>query len=126
MSGLLLVGWDAADWKVIKPLLAQGEMPNLAGLIARGVHGNLLTIHPPLSPMVWTSIATGKRPPRHGIFGFTEPTADGLTPRQSLLEYRPSEREAQHRGGMVAVSSRGTGSRRHGVGPLRAESRGSG
>ncbi|HEY1336791.1 MAG TPA: alkaline phosphatase family protein [Bryobacteraceae bacterium] len=78
---LLLVGWDAADWKVINPLLARGEMPNLARLMSEGVHGNLATIHPPLSPMVWTSIATGKRPPKHGIHGFTEPTPDGLSVR---------------------------------------------
>jgi predicted AlkP superfamily phosphohydrolase/phosphomutase/Flp pilus assembly protein TadD len=81
MSRFLLVGWDAADWKVIRPLLAAGEMPNLAGLVARGVHGNLSTIHPPLSPMVWTSIATGKRPSAHGIHGFTEPAPDGLSVR---------------------------------------------
>ena len=31
--------------------------------------------------MVWTSIGTGKRPPKHGIFGFTEPTPDGLSVR---------------------------------------------
>ena len=81
MSRLLLVGWDAADWKVIDPLLAKGEMPHLARLLEQGVRGNLATIHPPLSPMVWTSIATGKRPPKHGIFGFTEPTPDGLSVR---------------------------------------------
>ena len=28
--------------------------------------------------MLWTSIATGKRPFKHGILGFTELTADGL------------------------------------------------
>jgi len=78
---LLLVGWDAADWKVIDPLLARGEMPHLAGLLEQGVRGNLNTIQPPLSPMVWTSIATGKRPPKHGVLGFTEPTPDGLAVR---------------------------------------------
>jgi hypothetical protein len=41
---LLLVGWDAADWKVIDPLLQRGEMPALAGLIASGVRGNNATI----------------------------------------------------------------------------------
>jgi Flp pilus assembly protein TadD len=81
MSRLLLVGWDAADWKVIDPLLAKGEMPHLARLLQQGVRGNIATIHPPLSPMVWTSIATGKRPPKHGIWGFTEPTPDGLSVR---------------------------------------------
>lgn len=78
MPRLLLVGWDAADWKVADPLLANGEMPHLASIIREGVRGNLATIAPPLSPMVWTSIATGKRPYKHGIHGFTEPTEDGL------------------------------------------------
>ncbi|HUP03953.1 MAG TPA: alkaline phosphatase family protein [Bryobacteraceae bacterium] len=81
MSRLLLIGWDAADWKVIDPLLAAGEMPHLARLIQAGVRGNIATIHPPLSPMLWTSIATGKRPPKHGIYGFSEPTPDGLSVR---------------------------------------------
>jgi len=75
---LLFVGWDAADWKIIDPLLARGEMPHLAALLAHGVRANSSTIYPPLSPMVWTSIATGKRPNKHGIHGFIEPTEDGL------------------------------------------------
>ena len=74
---VLLLGWDAADWKVIRPLLTAGQMPHLAGLMARGVHGNHATIYPALSPTLWTSIATGKRPPKHGVLGFTEPTGDG-------------------------------------------------
>src|SRR6476469_9900525 len=77
MPRLLLVGWDAADWKLVDPLIAKGEMPHLASIIRDGVRGNLATIAPPLSPMVWTSIATGKRPYKHGIHGFTEPTDDG-------------------------------------------------
>lgn len=73
----MVIGWDAADWKVIRPLLDAGLMPNLAGLMARGVHGNNTTLYPPFSPTLWTSIATGKRPYKHGILGFTEPTKDG-------------------------------------------------
>ncbi|MEQ1902681.1 MAG: alkaline phosphatase family protein [Pirellulaceae bacterium] len=75
---LLLVGWDAADWKVIHPLMDQGLMPNLKRLVSGGVMANLRTLHPVLSPMLWTSIATGKRPYEHGILGFIEPTPDGL------------------------------------------------
>ncbi len=70
---VLLIGWDAADWKLIDPLLQQGKMPNLQRLIDGGVRGNLTTLHPPISPMLWTSIATGKRPYKHGVLGFTEP-----------------------------------------------------
>ena len=70
---LLLVGWDAADWKVIRPLLAAGQMPALQSLIDRGVSGDITTLQPALSPMLWTSIATGKRPFKHGVLGFAEP-----------------------------------------------------
>ena len=73
---VLLIGWDAADWKIITPLMDSGEMPNLARLVDRGVMGNLSTLNPVLSPMLWTSIATGKRPYKHGIHGFSEPDPD--------------------------------------------------
>ena len=70
---VLLIGWDAADWKIINPLLDQGLMPTLEDLVNHGVMGNLATLHPVLSPMLWNSIATGKRPDKHGILGFFEP-----------------------------------------------------
>ena len=78
---VLLVGWDAADWKVITPLLDAGKMPALESIINRGVMGNLLTLEPPLSPMLWTSIATGTRADKHGILGFTEPDPSGTNIR---------------------------------------------
>ena len=74
---VLLIGWDAADWKVIRPLMDAGKMPNVQRLVENGVTGQISTLHPPLSPMLWTSIATGKRPFKHGIHGFSEPTPDG-------------------------------------------------
>lgn len=78
---VLLIGWDAADWKVIHPLMDAGKMPFLQSLVNRGVMGNLSTQHPVLSPMLWTSIATGKRPYSHGVLGFTEPTPDNQSVR---------------------------------------------
>jgi len=74
---VLLVGWDAADWKLIQPLMDAGKMPALRHLVERGAAGQIATLHPPLSPMLWTSIATGKRPFQHGIHGFSEPMPDG-------------------------------------------------
>ena len=74
---VLLVGWDdAADWKVITPLMDAGKMPNLQKFADGGVIGNLSTLYPVLSPMLWTSIATGKRANKHGIHGFAEPDPD--------------------------------------------------
>ena len=69
---MLLVGWDSADWKIIHPLLDSGELPGLARLVESGTSGNLTTLEPQLSPMLWTSIATGKMAYHHGVPGFTE------------------------------------------------------
>ena len=48
-------------------------MPHLERFVNDGVMGNVATLYPELSPMLWTSIATGKRSFKHGINGFTEP-----------------------------------------------------
>ena len=69
-SRFLLIGWDAADWQVIHPLLDAGLMPNLQRLIEGGVMGNVASLSPLLSPILWTSIATGKRAYAHGVSGF--------------------------------------------------------
>jgi predicted AlkP superfamily phosphohydrolase/phosphomutase len=69
---VLLVGWDAADWKIISPLLERGEFPVFDKLVDRGVIADMATLEPVLSPLLWNSIATGKRADEHGILGFTE------------------------------------------------------
>ena len=51
---ILLIGWDAADWKVAMPLIDAGKMPNLAKLIEEGICGNIATLQPVLSPILWT------------------------------------------------------------------------
>jgi predicted Zn-dependent protease len=60
-------------------------MPNLRRLIERGVMGNLGTLSPCISPILWTSIATGKTADRHGIAGFLEPDpiTGGIRPTAS-------------------------------------------
>lgn len=87
MAGkVLVIGWDAADWKVINPLLESGEMPTLKKFLSEGVYGNISTMDPPLSPMLWTTIATGKMPEQHGILNFIEPdpVLGGVRPVTSL------------------------------------------
>ena len=69
---VLLVGWDSADWKIINTLLEEGGMDGIRSLMNGGNHGNLATLEPQLSPMLWTSIATGKMAYHHGVEGFTE------------------------------------------------------
>jgi len=83
---VLLIGWDAADWKLINKFMDEGKMPAMKSLVERGVMGNLATLDPPFSPMLWTTIATGVRPDKHGILGFSEPTSNqmGVRPVSSI------------------------------------------
>lgn len=74
---VMIVGLDGADWEIVNPLLEAGRLPNLRRLIDRGVRAKLLSITPMLSPVVWTSIATGVEPRRHGVMDFLAPASDG-------------------------------------------------
>jgi predicted AlkP superfamily phosphohydrolase/phosphomutase len=65
-----ILGIDGLDWRVVDEAIAEGRLPNLAGLIERGTRGTLRSIRPPRSPVVWTSIATGELPSEHGITDF--------------------------------------------------------
>jgi tetratricopeptide (TPR) repeat protein/arylsulfatase A-like enzyme len=71
---ILIVGLDGADWNVIDPLRQAGRMPRLDRLVRDGVRARLRTISPVLSPVLWTSIATGVSPQRHGILDFVTST----------------------------------------------------
>ncbi|HEY3913552.1 MAG TPA: tetratricopeptide repeat protein [Verrucomicrobiae bacterium] len=64
---LLLVGWDAADWKILHPMIDAGEMPVLRRVVETGTSGALLCVQPQVPAAQWTSIATGKRPWQHRV-----------------------------------------------------------
>lgn len=76
-SPVLLVGVDGFEWDVILPLMTAGELPQLASLVERGRAGLLETTRPTFSPIIWTTIATGKPPDEHGIRGFVHKTETG-------------------------------------------------
>jgi len=74
---VLLIGLDGFEWKVAREMLADGGLPNLARLMRDGVSGELASTRPTLSPIIWTSIATGVSGKRHGINGFVKADSEG-------------------------------------------------
>jgi hypothetical protein len=78
-----VIGIDGGEWSVIDPLLAAGELPHLAGLIERGAAGVLESIEPSYSPVVWTTIFSGKVPEKHGVTGWM--VAHGANRRAGVL-----------------------------------------
>lgn len=84
---LFLLGVDGADWALIDPLLEAGKLPNFARLIERGTRAPLKTYTPTASPLIWTTIATGMPPERHGIGDFAVPlpgTNDKVLPTSNM------------------------------------------
>ena len=79
---VLFVGLDGADWELLDGYMQAGSMPNLAALAKGGRTAVLTTIHPPLSPLVWTTMMTGISPLDHGILDFTRrnPATGDLEP----------------------------------------------
>ncbi len=74
----VVIGIDGADWRVIEALAAEGGMPHLMALRERGAWGPIETLHDvPLSPVIWTTIATGKSAAQHGISWFMVDRPDG-------------------------------------------------
>jgi predicted AlkP superfamily phosphohydrolase/phosphomutase len=69
---ILIIGLDGADWRVLRPYLEAGVMPQLARLMEAGVHGNLRSTLPTNSGVAWPSFMTGRNSGKHGVFDFTQ------------------------------------------------------
>src|SRR5437867_3646754 len=67
---VLVLGLDGMDPQVVDLLMAEDKMPNFAKLRQEGAYGRLGSSPPLLSPIIWTTIATGKPPEQHGIGHF--------------------------------------------------------
>lgn len=64
---------DGADWELLSELSNDGNIPNLRALMKGGTTGSVQTIQPTVSPMLWTTVATGLPPDRHGVIDFFAP-----------------------------------------------------
>lgn len=69
---VLLIGLDGADWEIVDSMIKKGKLPHFERLIANGVSGRLRSVQPMYSPVIWTSIITGKTKEKHGISGFLD------------------------------------------------------
>ncbi len=69
---IVCIGVDGGDWKIIDPMIEKGLLPEFERFVKDGATGPLRSMEPMLSPLLWTTMATGKLPEEHGILNFTE------------------------------------------------------
>jgi len=58
------------DWALLDRLISEGRCPTFARMKRRGAWAELASHWPVLSPLIWTSIATGRLPDDHGVLDF--------------------------------------------------------
>ena len=70
---VVLFAIDGATWKVIGPAIERGELPAFARLLEEGASTKRFeTMESTQSPVVWTTVVTGRKPEHHGIEDFVE------------------------------------------------------
>jgi predicted AlkP superfamily phosphohydrolase/phosphomutase len=66
----VIFGVDGLAFRIIHPMMARGELPNFRKLQEQGCEAVLESKYPPLTPPAWTSLSTGVKPARHGVYDF--------------------------------------------------------
>jgi predicted AlkP superfamily phosphohydrolase/phosphomutase len=69
---VIWIGLDGLDFELVDRLAAEGKMPNWKRLAAGGYTARLSSFMPVLSPVIWTTAATGVGPDVHRVLDFQE------------------------------------------------------
>jgi len=69
---MIVFGIDGATWRVLGKLVKENRVPHFQKLMNQGSYGILDSVEDSESPVVWTTIATGKNPDQHGIHDFLD------------------------------------------------------
>jgi len=77
---LIFLGLDGLDPSLAERYMKEGKLPNLSRLREQGSFHRLRTTFPALSPVAWSTFATGVNPARHAMFDFLN---------RSLSSYMP-------------------------------------
>ena len=89
---VIIVGFDGQEPKLTDRFMAEGKLPSFARLAAEGTYARLATTFPSVSPVAWSSFATGTHPAKHNIFDFLGRDLRTYLPVLSSTDFDMSER----------------------------------
>jgi predicted AlkP superfamily phosphohydrolase/phosphomutase len=90
---LIFIGFDGLDPVLTERWMAEGNLPNLARLRETGGYRRLRTTYPALSPVAWSTFATGVNPAKHNIFDFLTRAPNSYAPELAPAKVRPPARK---------------------------------
>lgn len=85
----ILIGLDGLDPDRVAEFMAKGRLPNMERLAKAGGQSKLHTTFPSMSPVAWSSFATGVNPAKHGIFDFLTRDRRTYLPELSSTDIAP-------------------------------------
>ncbi|MCC6408775.1 MAG: alkaline phosphatase family protein [Planctomycetes bacterium] len=74
---VIVLGFDGADARTVRDLMARGQLPNLKRLADQGTFAPLSSVVPAESPTAWASLNTGQNPGKTGVAGFLKRSFSG-------------------------------------------------
>jgi predicted AlkP superfamily phosphohydrolase/phosphomutase len=89
---LIFLGLDGLDPVLTERYMAEGKLPHLTRLRDQGGFHRLRTTFPPLSPVAWSTFATGVNPARHNMFDFLNRNLRSYLPELSSTRVHPPRR----------------------------------
>ncbi len=89
---VIFLGLDGLEPTLVEKFLAEGKMPNLARLKDQGQYSTLRTTFPPLSPVAWSTFATGSNPGKHNMFDFLNRSLRNYIPELASTRVAPPSR----------------------------------
>lgn len=88
----VMIGLDGLDPELVERFMNEGRLPNMKRLAEAGMFTRLGTTYPAMSPVAWSSFATGVDPAKHGIFDFLTRDPKSYQPDLSSADVRPPRR----------------------------------
>jgi predicted AlkP superfamily phosphohydrolase/phosphomutase len=85
---VVVIGLDGFDPELARKYGAEGLMPNFAALEKQGCFSALETAYPSISPVAWSSFATGVDASRHNIYDFLTRDPCNYMPALSSTDVR--------------------------------------
>ena len=86
---VLILGLDGLDPGLLERWMDEGHLPNFKRLAETGTFRPLASSVPPMSPVAWSSFATGVDASHHNIFDFLNRNLRSYMPVLSSTDIRP-------------------------------------
>ncbi len=68
---VVVLGLDGLEHSLLDRMMAAGDLPNFQALAREGARADMRVTEPIMSPILWTTIASGYPGEKHGIGGWT-------------------------------------------------------